>query len=194
MTPRRRHQPQTRGFALLVIVLLVALIAVTAVALLDMVQVDLRVVGQQRRSTEAEALAVGAMVEVVSDDSLPLQLPSLPDPANLPLLSYQYAGNTGVGYQRDPMNRFATSAMTPVNSAYVRDVGTTIEAGYEAFADLLRISNPQDTGLTKSQVLTYELTVRGSVNAADSTREVRAQVQRVVATQNGTLLTAVHAR
>jgi len=188
----RSRQPKARGFALLVVVLLVALIAVAAVALLDLVRVDLTVVGQHRRSTEAESSAVGAMVEVVSDDLLPQVLPSVPDPTNLPGLSYKFAGKQAGTYFRDPLG--VPTAMDATNSAYVRDVGTNLEVGYEAYADLIRVSNPRDVGLTRSQALTYELSVVSSVVGGEATREVRTQVERIVATQSGTILTSVHAR
>ena len=187
---RRRPQTRTRGFALLVVVLLVALIAVAAVALLDIVQVDLLVVGQHRRTMDAQALAVGAMMEVVSDDNLRTQLP---DPSVLNL-AYQYAGKQAGGYVRDPTGRFLTTPMTPLNSAYVRDLGTSVERGYDANVELLRVSNPTNTGLTDSQTLTYEVTVIADVNNGETTKEVRAQIARVVAVQSGTLLTTRHAR
>jgi hypothetical protein len=188
--PRRRSQPKARGFALLVVVLLVALIAVSAVALLDIVQVDLLVVGQHRRTTEAQAAAVGAMIEVVSDDTLRNQLPDL----TTPNLAYRYAGPNAGLYMRDPTNRFGTTVMGPTNSAYVRDVGTSLATGYTADVELLRVGPPQDTGTTRAQAVTYEVTVVSDVNNGEATKEVRTQVQRVVAVQSGIIRTNVHAR
>lgn len=187
---RRRPQSQARGFALLVVVLLVALIAVAAVALLDIVQVDLLVVGQHRRTMDAQAVAVGAMMEVISDDTLRTQLP---DPSVLSL-AYQYAGKQGANYVRDPTGRFVTIPMTAANSAFVRAAGTSVEQGYDANVELLRVSNPTNTGLTDSQTLTYEVTVVSSINNGEATKEVRAQISRVVGVQSGTLLTTRHAR
>ena len=61
--PRRSR----RGFALLIVVLLAALLAVSSVALLDLVNLDLVLVGEQRKTYAARENAMGALQEIMGD-------------------------------------------------------------------------------------------------------------------------------
>lgn len=190
--PRSSRRPRRRqeGFALLVVVLIVALIGVTAVALLDIVNVDLSIVGQHKRTLTAQANAYGALVEVASDANLSNRLPTL----TTNQLRYRYADQVAGNWVRDPDNAFGTAPMNPTNSAYIQNLGTSVEEGYQADVRLLRVGNPQDTGLTTAQTITYEITVVSSVNNGAATKEVRALMTQTVSNQNGTIQTETHAR
>ncbi len=189
-----RRRPKTSregGFALLVIVLIVALIGVAAVALLDIVNVDLLIVGQHRRTVDAHSVAMGAMYEVLGDQRLDGTVFPLP---NTPQLSYQYAGKQGANYVRDPQGRFSTTAMNPNNSAFIKNLGTPVEEGYSADIALIRMGPPEDTGLNTARDLVYEVRVIADVGNGDATKEVRATTSRRVAMATGRQITPVHAR
>lgn len=191
----KRNKPsQQRGFALLVVVLIVALIGVSAVALLDIVNVDLLIVGQHRRSVDVQAVALGAMEEVMGDQRLaPVTVWPM---FNTPNLRYRYAGQTGANspYFRDPNGNFAISPMDSTNSAYVKNLGTSAEEGYEADINLIRMGPPEDTGLNTARELTYEIRVVAALNGGEASKEVRATTSRRVGMNNGRQITPVHAR
>lgn len=190
MRTRKTHRKQG-GFALLIVVLVVALIGVAAVALLDIVNVDLLIVGQHRRTVDAKSNALGAMMEVVSDARVDGTVKPLP---NTPGLNYQYAGKSAGVYMRDPAGRFAATQMLPSNSAYIKNVGTGLEEGYEADISLLRITPVEDSGLNRVIALTHEVRVLASVNNGDATNEVRAITTQLLTVEQGRLFPRVHAR
>lgn len=188
-TPSRKNP--RGGFALLIVVLVVALIGVTGVALLDIVNVDLLIVGQHRRSVDATANAMGAMYEVVSDQRLDAFKPR-PD---TPGLSYQYAGKSGGIYVRDPAGRFLTQPMNSGNSAFVDNVGTGIEEGYEAEISLVRlVDQVENNSINKVRMLVHETRVVANINNGDATKEVRSLQSTLITVPNGLIAPYSHAR
>lgn len=191
MTQRRPRKSRS-GFALLIVVLVVALVGVAAVALLDIVNVDLLIVGQHRRTADAVALAYGAMNEVNSDQRVDGTVRPLP---NSPSPTYVYARKNGLGnYQRDPNGVVATTPMTDTNSAYVKNLGTSLEQGYEATINLLRYQPVNGTGLNRVYAATHETVVVGSINNGEATREVRAITTQPFSRSNGYIPPRIHAR
>ncbi len=187
---RTKAQSKPRGFALLVVVLIVALIGVAAVALLDIVNVDLLIVGQHRQSVDAQALALGAMYEVISDSRVDgTVLPRL----DTPTLRYVYSRAQGGGFVRDPAGLIGVTVMDATNSAYVKDSGTGVAQGYTADIDLLRLVTVQDSGVT-IRTAVWEVTVESSVSNGQATQQVRALVGRVTSGQGGLVTVGRHAR
>lgn len=186
---RPRHSKS--GFALLIVVLIVALVGVAAVALLDIVNVDLLIVGQHRRTVDAYANAVGAMFEVTADGRIDDTVRPTPKSASPSLVLTQKNGGV---YTRDPTGVFGTQVMTSANSAYVDNVGTSLEEGYEATINYLGYRPLPDTGQDKILGLMYETVVVASVNNGDATKEVRAITTKPITVSNGYIPPRIHAR
>ena len=191
---RRRHRPQSRGFALLFIVMIVAVVAVAAAALLDIVEVDLLIAREHRRSAIAEAIAEGAIKEIQADTT---KIGVLPTPDS-PNLTTRYAGVDASGdYVRDPDGvSGAPALMTEANSAYVRNNAVATAAqreGYIAEMRLLRLGPAINSGLNTVQAVVYEIRAQSSVGAGQASSEVFAQTFSYAATQAGTV-GQVHAR
>lgn len=189
---RRKAHPKQRGFALLVVVLIVALIGVAAVALLDIVNVDLIIAGQHRQTVDAQAIALGAMYEVISDSRVDGTVLPRPDTVGL---KYDYAQAQAGGFVRDPGGLSATgmTAMNPANSAYVRNTGTSVAEGYAADISLLRLA-PQLDSAVDLRAAVYEVTVESTVSNGAATHQVRTIVSRMVGGLGGRQLTQEHAR
>lgn len=189
---RKAHPRHSRsGFALLIVVLIVALVGVAAVALLDIVNVDLLIVGQHRRTVDAYSNAIGAMYEVTADgrmDDTVRPTPQSPSPTLV------LAQKTAGVYMRDPTGAFGTQVMNNTNSAYVDNLGTTLEEGYEATINYLGYRPLPDTGQDKIIGLMYETVVVASVNNGDATKEIRAITTKPITVSNGYIPPRIHAR
>jgi type II secretory pathway pseudopilin PulG len=69
-----RARKERRGFALLIIVLLIGILSVTAASMLDVVSTDQFIIGQQNRQARAESVAETAIVEIASSSDLGREL------------------------------------------------------------------------------------------------------------------------
>lgn len=188
---RRNPRNQRAGFALLIVVLVVALVGVSAVALLDLVNVDLLIVGQHRQTVDAFATAYGAMNEVNADSRIDGTIRPLP---NSPSPTYVYAQKVAGTYTRDPAGIVVSQPMTPNNSAYVKDLGTGLEQGYEADISLLRFVPVNDTGLNRVYMAAHETRVIATVANGALTKEVRAVTLQPFTRSNGYIPPRIHAR
>lgn len=187
-TRRARHH--RKGFALLIVVLISALAAVAAVALLDLVGVDLTMVGEQRRTGEASAIAAGAVLEILADQNADLFFPDLETVG----LTVRYAGRGLNGVHSKGPDGAAPVALTENNSAFTRDVGGADEQRYDADVALLRVVPRLDSGLTVTRSFVYEVTVDGISSGGRASRQMRAQLFRDISMQAGTQLAREHAR
>ncbi|MEM1022300.1 MAG: hypothetical protein AAGD10_20185 [Myxococcota bacterium] len=75
---------EQRGFALLIIVLLIGILSVTAASMLDVVSTDQFIIGQQNRKARAESVAETAIVEIASSSDLGEELVKATPTLNLP--------------------------------------------------------------------------------------------------------------
>lgn len=108
-----------RGFALLVVMMVVALMAITAAALLDVVNVDLGIAAEYSKSIDAEAASIGAVVETVGMPDFEERLPP-PDSAEL---RTRYVTRNGSNYVIDPDGIHQTTTLVDGASAYIKNVG-----------------------------------------------------------------------
>lgn len=189
---RVRGKRGQRGFALLLVVLIVALLAVVAATLLDLVRIDLSLVGQMRRTAEARMLADGALFEVLDDQELSNHLPTL-DEATLRRDIVENGVKDGV-------------PLDDTNSAYVRfdvDTGGTTDPSddvrqplqsYSANAQFVRFGTVPESSLGLFRALVYEVSATGDVNRGQATSEVRGEIVRTVAYNRGAVLPQRHAR
>jgi hypothetical protein len=195
MKMTRRNQPQ-RGFALIIVVLIVALLSIVAVTLLDLVKVDLTITGQNRKNFEARAVADGALYEVFDD--LRTQYPAnlvnwhwiAANPNNLLNDAGGPVGNpaasgAGCGIAGSPCS----------NSAYYRPAGVDNPTqDYAADVGWLSTGPVLNTGLNTAIAIYYQVRVVGEVNNGESTAEDRAEVSHPITIQNGTFIPHFHCR
>lgn len=157
-------RPKTqRGFAMLVVIIIAALLAMIAGSLLKVVQGDLVMVGQTRRLFEAREVAEGTVAQVIDDPSFVVNYPDLSDP-DLTSDPYPTAGNFFLSGRDD------------------RDFNATVR--------LLRMGPPLESSLEQTRTLTFEVrslgSVNGLVNSPGATQaEVVAEVIRMIAYPKG---------
>lgn len=185
---KRSPSQGQRGFALLFIVMIVAVVAVAAAALLDIVEVDLLIAGEHRRSAIAKAVAEGAVKEIQADISKGGLMPT-PTTAGM---TTRYAGIDGTGnFVRDPNGvDGGPNLLTENNSAFVRNnalVTANERQGYTADVWHLRLGPVPNSGLNTAQAVYYEVQTRSSVANGRATNEVLAEVKSWVQPQVGTV-------
>lgn len=176
-----RKNKEKRGFALLTVMMIVALIALGAAALLDLVEIDLGVAAEHRKTLAAQSNAVGAVIETIGDDNFTAALPPLDDPDLTTTLVMRDTGS----YQRYPTDTnnpagFPTATtITYGDSPFVGNVGGDSEDGYESEARFLRLVPPTDSSVDLPMAI-YEVEVLASVSGGDASSRATALVKRHV--------------
>lgn len=150
-----RRRSSQRGFAMLVVIIIAALLAMLAGSLMQLVQGDLSMVGQARRSFEARDVAEAGAAEVLNDLDFVASYPAM-DSASL-----------SVDY--------------PTGASNVIREGKT----YTGAVRLLRIGPATESSLEQTRVLTYEVLATGEANAGAARSEVVSEVLRAVAYPRG---------
>lgn len=166
---RRRRPP--RGFALLIVMLLVALIGIGAAALLDLVNVDIGITTEYRKAIEAESASIGAVLESMSVNNFQERLPQLDSTGLRTRLMTRVSG----AYQYDPDGAVGPVNILATDSAHIGQVGTWAEDGYESDVRLLKIVAKEDTSFDRP-VAVYEVRARASVSGGDASREARTLI------------------
>jgi hypothetical protein len=187
---RRRPRGARRGFALLVVVLISGLASITALALLDVVDVDLGVAREHSANIRVTSLVGEAVREVMGDNQAAALLPDFQSSE----LEVRYAGRDANGALVKGPGSASPRTLSAANSVVVRDVGLPTEESYEAVASLVGFGPVENTGLTSMQAVHYEVAVTAESGAGRYTREHRVGVTRLMASPGGVLLTPTHAR
>ncbi len=164
---RRIRKKQQGGFAIIVVVVLVALLVVMGVTLLRLVRVDMSLVGQSRRNLEAKQAAEGAAMEVLNDLNTNGILPDLTDP--------------------DLMETYTVSPQSVFNAP-------AQNRSYTAQVNLMRMGPMNDSSLSRSRAMVYEIQVTARYGNGASTADVRAEVYRPVTVEPGIVLPRRHFR
>lgn len=149
-----------RGFAMLVVVMIVALVSVIALTLLNFLQMDLSIVGQNRRAAEARYLADAANLEIVDHISTEMFLTTV--------------------VRTEPE---LTAPVPVVPDSWVnRPVGTETSRPevYTAQATFLRRITVSENSLRVVRGDVYEISATGVVNDGDASSQVRSEVIRLV--------------
>jgi type II secretory pathway pseudopilin PulG len=201
----KRSRQQQRGFALLIVVLLVALLALAGAALLDLVSFDITISGEHQKVVRAQILADGAMREVVTDSSVPFpdygqqlcatNLPSIPCPNH----RYNYALETGGIIFKNPDNVAGYPprvAQTDGNSAMAKYTNLAhLEENYEATIDIVRIPDKVfGSGVNTAHAILWEVSARSRVADRSATTDVAAEVYQLRPSQTGYLPTYTYFR
>lgn len=178
MMKKRRHNPRQRGFALFLVVLIVALVAVAGGTLLDFVEVDLIVTGVNRQTKIAHATSVGGVLETIADETL--TVPNLPiDPTATPVFDY---ADDSVTPTRNPGGVGGPpTAMNENNSAFTRFVGTTLQESYSSDVRMVSVGLAEDTSVNAGRAVYYEVRALSNVADGSASKETRAAVYRYAA-------------
>ncbi len=198
----KKPSERERGFALLIVVLLVALLALTGAALLDLVSVDITLSGEHQKIVRAQLLADGGLREVLADVNSQARLPEFDYCAsNVPSVGcpnyrYNWASLTGGVYMKDPDNVFGIRApLDESNSALAKfTAAPRSQENYEATIDIVRVVEVPDTSLTVTRAVVYEVNTSASVAGGDVYRAVSAEIYKKSSAQPGSLLPTQHFR
>lgn len=163
MRMRRRDGGQA-GFALLMVMLLVAMLAVGALSLLDMVNLDIIMVGEERRYSRAKEAAEGGFSEMVNDTETPDLLPTL----NHSTLREDYKA--------------------PAASVFIQEFER-----YEGNFELLRIVPMAESSHTLTRAVVHGLHTTGR-SGSRASADLDVEIYRVMAYRPGTIFPRRHAR
>jgi hypothetical protein len=159
----RRNQ---KGFSVLIVCVVLAMAAVVAVTLLDIVRVDLTLAGNSRSNAETMIAAEGAAVELLEDSQLSAMLP---------------------GFETATL---AAAYDPPPGSPYV----LTVDGNkYTANIELLRFAPISESSASWSRGIVYEITTTAAQQHGEANREVKVLARKTVAVPIGTVFPRRHA-
>lgn len=194
----RRPKKQQRGFALIIIVLLVALLALTGATLLDLVTVDLTIAGQHRKVVRAQMVADGAIREVLSDEQTMNRRPDFSSCGTgggaCPNYRYTWAAEQAGQVWKDPDNLYNRQPLDETTSVLAKWTGSPSEEHYTASVDILRTAPLFDSGASTFWAYIYEINADAQVAGGDANHVLHAQGYTVQGLQNGLLLPRRHRR
>lgn len=155
-----------RGFTLLTVVLLIALVTSAAVVVVDMVGIDFGILAGERHGREAREVAEGGLMEVLNDQEVMANLPGL-GLGNLRREHHSAPGGhlyEGAGSKR-----------------------------YSATIELVRIAPMLESSHMAVRAVVYQVDVTG--HAADrASAGVQAEVYKVASARPGMIQPRMHAR
>ena len=156
-----------RGFSLITVTVVLAIMSLGAVVLVDIVGLDLEITGEHRRNFEVEGDAEAAVMEMMTDRQVALGAPVFTTPD----LKFNYSA--------------------PVASA-IRDD----DAGrnYEGELRLVRMAPMLESSHAWSRALVYEVRATAENERTDREAEVVAEIFRTIVVSPGTELPQMHAR
>jgi hypothetical protein len=162
----RSSRSNRRGFSLLMVTMLVALVTISSLVVLDLVTNDVIMLGEERRSREAREAAEGGTMELINDEQMG---DLLPDIASDTLVSTTEASSDTI---------FS-----------VRPDGSQME--YEGKLSLLRMSPVLESSHARVRAVVYELEVHGHADNHESI--VQTQIYKMASASPGLLRARRHA-
>lgn len=155
-----------RGFAMVVVILVLALGAVVAAAVLDMVDLQHQVTRLMRLSHEARDLTEAGLMEVVGDEQLATYLPSI----------------TG----ENPTVNYYPSSYSPFK------LGSN--GGYQASISYIKNVPVRESSFGIVRGLIFEVSATGESDTNQANAAVTAEIYRLVGYPTGVVLPRNHAR
>ncbi|MCC7383005.1 MAG: hypothetical protein IT384_14295 [Deltaproteobacteria bacterium] len=156
-----------RGFSLVVVTVVLAVMSVAAVMLMNMLGLDLDMVGTHRKAFQAHGVAEAALIETINSRDVALSAPTFTTP--------------GLVFKFD-----APAASALKDSSLGQD--------YRVQIRLLRVAPMAESSITWSRALIYEATARAEAAHGDAEAEVVGEVFRIVSITPGTQLPQMHGR
>jgi Tfp pilus assembly protein PilX len=167
----RSERSERRGFSLIVVVIIVALVSVSGIVVLEIVTRDQETWQWTRERVQAREVAEGALMEVANDTATADLLPSLTD--------------------SELVKPYEPSA----NSAYVGDLDNVRSAqDYDATISHVRFVPVVESSISYITAMVYEVRTDARVAGGRATQEIHAEAYRVVGLPSGKVLPRMHAR
>lgn len=160
----KRVNPARAGFSLPTVILIMAVTALAAAILLDIVSVDFAIQRTERVTLESRTAAEGGLHELLNDQRLQSNLPEFDDPG----MSQRLSPGTDSEFAKDG-------------------------AHYEGEVRLLRMAPVSESSQGKLQAVMYELVVDSQVEGGGRSG-VRAEIYKYVSTPRGLIQEGRHAR
>lgn len=167
----RNRVEQRRGFSLLIVIIIMALLAIVGTIVLSLVNTEQQIIGLVRLAKEARFGAESAAREVLNDEDLPSMLPSY----STPDLTTAYAKSSASKYDR------------------AKTLGLS-EISYDATISLVRDVPIRESSLSVTRAFLYEVHVESEVVGGAASDEVNTEVFKVFTVPAGTVLPETHAR
>ena len=159
---RKNERGSQRGFALLVVVLLVALMSITVASLLDVVNVDQTLNFAGRRSQRAFAIADAALGEVAGsrllEDRLPRDITAPSSPVQAP---------------GEPNELLNASVVGVLRGTYAGNV--TLEKKRKV----------AENSVNLIEALVYDVDLTGETDSRDAQSRVRGRFERIILSSAG---------
>jgi hypothetical protein len=205
----KRRKRNERGFALIIVVLLVALLALTGAALLDVVNVDIQLSGEHQKVVRSQMVADGALREVIAEISSQNQLPDYDENpcagsgggpgvlgAPCPNWRYNWAGDVGgVTFKNPDSVTTGRIALNDANSVFAKWTNLpSAEENYAATVDIVRVVQVEDSSLTVTRALVWEVNTNAHVAGTSARHDIAAEIFRLANHSPGTLLPRQHFR
>lgn len=162
-----RRRTKQRGFSLITVTLLVAVVTISSLVLLEVITEDQVLLGSERRAREARETAEGGTMEAINDYGFSASLPD-PDVSNLSA-DYEPGGDSLFSGRR----------------------ADGVDSEYQARVRLVRTSPVLESSLSRVQAVVYDLEVDST--AAGSSASTQAQVYKVASNKPGIILRPRHA-
>jgi hypothetical protein len=156
-----------RGFTMVTVVLLIAVVTVSGLLVVDLIGEDLGLLGAERRTLEAREVAEGGLMELLNDQQVMNSLPGL-DSATL-----------RVDVQPGPGSAFVEQAR-----------GKT----YTGRVELVRVAPMLESSEGLVRAVVYQVSVEGEAGSGGASARVEAEVFRVASVRPGLVQPRVHAR
>jgi hypothetical protein len=166
----RRSRRNRRGFSLLAVFIVVALVSISSIVLLQMVTEDQTNQLYTRERMQARDVAEGGLMEVANDTTVSQNLPGI----DTEELQIEYTPST--------------------ESAYVNQAGMRSEEEYGAQISHVRFVPVLESSITRITAIVYEIETTAVVHDGGGAQQLDAEVYRVVALPTGKVLPRVHAR
>lgn len=169
---RRRKHGGERGFALIMVVIIIAMLAVIGASVLDVVYLGALMAGEGRRSSEARFVAESGNREIVNDEEFRDRFPDFT--------------NLETSFDPSPNSYFSHDSME----------GSTSAQTYRGTARLVRLAGIAETTQLARGIF-YEVVTEASIGSSsrvDATSEVRSEVYYPTQLPPGTILPRNHAR
>ena len=169
MTKSTRIPADRRGFTMLTTSTLIAIVAVSALVVLDMIDLDFAQVAQQRSTMESREAAEGGLMELLNDQDVLGSLPTL-ETTNL-----------------------RTSHVPTSASVFGQSHEVKGSRDFAAEIELIRSVPMLESSHTVVRALVYDVRVRARAGSGGTSR-IAAEVFRISASKPGTVLPRMHAR
>lgn len=166
------RREQSRGFALVIVVLLVGLLSVSVAAMLDLVGIDQVLSNRQAQTQRALAVADTGVYETISSRAFDANKPTS---FAAPVQNYDFAG--------EPNSLLAESV-----------VADALDGRYETEVVLVGLGQVTDCNQQRCARMSYDVTATAETGGGQAQRSVRVRLDQLVTLAPGNIPIPVYER